>query len=84
MSKKYNGKCPICRGQMVIKDGLLSCSLESHYKIAKSDFETLWGDYVKTVAILNLNDDNTSAKVAELAEQLVKDLLAANKAGAKS
>lgn len=84
MNKKYNGKCPICRGQLVIEDGLVSCSLEPHYTIAQGDFENLWGDYVKAVAVLNLNDDNTSKQVAELSEQLIKDLLAANKAGAQN
>lgn len=38
----YNGRCPLCRGQLILKDGFLSCAEAEHYQIGQQDFESLW------------------------------------------
>lgn len=42
---EYNGKCPVCSGQLEVDGNLLKCMEEDHYVISQIIYEAAWEEY---------------------------------------
>lgn len=88
MEKEYNGKCPLCSGQLYKDVEILRCG-KGHYQIECVKFERRWKDYMMDVAALEkrnsdkeLNDDEFISMKGEQINQLLQDLQESNLRGA--
>jgi len=44
-SEAYNGKCPLCSGQLELRGNKLFCLGDMHYACYQEDFEKVWHDH---------------------------------------